>query len=367
MKKQAIPVYSFQQRLLEWYGRNQRKLPWRETSDSYRIWVSEVMLQQTRVETVIPYYRRFLARFPTVFDLARSREETVLKLWEGLGYYSRARNLHRAAKTVVREFGGTVPSDINAFRSLAGVGEYICAAVLSIAFSKPLAVADGNVKRVLARLKTSRKPVNDSKAHRYFQRAAEKLLAKDRPGDYNQAVMELGALVCIPKNPVCAGCPVSMFCRAFQRGEVRRFPRRAASRKIPTRRIAAAVVRRRGRLLITRRPSSGLLGGLWEFPGGGIEKGETPEQACLRELKEETDITARITGHLITVRHAYTHFRIIMDVFRCEYVSGEVRLNGSTASRWVWPSQLDRYAFPAANRKFIPQLQAGEENSIGKT
>lgn len=331
-------------------------LPWRETQDPYRIWVSEVMLQQTRVDTVIPYYRRFIERFPRINDLGASREISVLKLWEGLGYYSRARHLRNAAQIVVKKHNSRIPDTWDEFHRLPGVGDYICAAVLSIAFDRPYAVVDGNVKRVLARVLGSRRPVNASGSHNYYQKKADIFLRTKSPGTFNQAMMELGALVCTPRGPLCKYCPVSKFCRALSRNMVSRLPRKKSVKKVPTHRIATAVVRRNGRLLITRRASSGLLGGLWEFPGGRIENRETAEQACLRELKEETNIRATVCSHLGTVRHAYSHFRIHMDVFLCDYKDGRIRLNGPVDSKWVWPSQLKRYPFPKANLKFMGKL-----------
>ncbi len=317
------------------------------------------MLQQTRVDTVIPYFERFVKRFPTIEDLSKSREVAVLKMWEGLGYYSRARNLRKAAQIVDKQYNSRIPCTWEDFHQLPGVGDYICAAVLSIAFDLPLAVVDGNVKRVLSRIFVLRYPVNSSDSHRKYQKKADTLLSHKTPGIFNQAMMELGALVCTPKTPQCNACPVSMLCRALNRNVVSSLPRRKPTAKIPVHRIAVAVVERNGRLLVTRRPSSGLLGGLWEFPGGKITSNESAEQACLRELKEETNVHAKIGSHLKTVRHAYTHFRIEMEVFCCEYKSGKVRLNGPTDYKWVWPSQLKRYPFPKANLKFMDELIRG--------
>jgi A/G-specific adenine glycosylase len=344
--------------LLAWYGNNRRRLPWRESADPYRIWVSEVMLQQTQVATVIPYYHRFVAAFPDVRHLARAQQQEVLKLWEGLGYYARARNLHRAAGEVDRVCGGRIPESFAEFRKLPGVGDYIAAAVLSIAFQQPYAVLDGNVKRVLARLQALDLPVDQPAAQRRFRALAQELLDTRRPGDFNQAVMELGALVCTPRQPDCRGCPLATACSAFQSGRVAEYPKRRQPRAVPLYHIAVGVVRRGDRLLITRRKSEGLLGGLWEFPGGKVKPGEPAAEACVREIAEEVNLQVQVLGLLTRVRHAYTHFRIRMDVFTCRFVAGEVRLNGPADYRWVRPTEIDAYPFPRANTKFIPLLLA---------
>jgi A/G-specific adenine glycosylase len=351
-------IGTLRRRLIAWYKTNRRRLPWRRTRDPYRIWVSEVMLQQTQVSTVIPYYRRFLQRFPDVASLAEAELEEVLKLWEGLGYYARARNLYRAAGIVAGSGGGRVPRDIEAFRRLPGVGDYIGAAVQSIAFDRPLAVVDGNVKRVLSRLFAMEEPVNSSAAARAFREAAAALLDPRRPGTFNQAMMELGALVCSPRSPACDRCPVSHFCAARRSGRQGSYPRRNPGRALPTVAIAVGVVYKNGRVLITQRPAEGLLGGLWEFPGGKLQQDESPQAACERELMEEVGLRVEVERRLARVRHAYSHFRIVMDVFVCRFRAGRVRRSGPAAHRWVKPAVLGRYPFPKANHKFMGLLTA---------
>lgn len=345
------------QALLQWYSRNRRLLPWRRTRDPYRIWVSEVMLQQTQVDTVIPYYLRFIERFPTLESLAESDVQAVLAVWEGLGYYARARNLHRAARSLVEERGGRVPTNFREFRKLPGVGEYIAAAVMSIAFGHPHAAVDGNVKRVLARLFRIERPADGSGGTGVFREKASELLDPSDPGTFNQAVMELGAVICAPRNPRCPVCPIAGFCAAHRSGMVEAYPRRTRPQPIPTHRVAVGVVHRGKRVLIVRRPSEGLLGGLWEFPGGKAQPGESAERTCLREIREETGIEAEILHHLARVRHAYSHFRIMMDVFECQWISGRVRLNGPAAHRWVEIEDLEGFPFPQANRRFMPLLR----------
>jgi len=347
---------SIQRAVLDWYQVHQRQLPWRKMKDPYKIWVSEVMLQQTQVNTVLPYFKSFLKTFPTVADLARADLGMVLKAWEGLGYYGRARHLHQAARRIVREMDGRIPDSWDEFRKLPGVGDYIASAVQSIAFGNAHAVVDGNVKRVLSRLFLIEAPVNHAASQRVFQEKATLLMGDAEPGRFNQALMELGALICKPGNPLCAACCLSSHCLAFCTNQAQDYPKRKKRGPVPMRRVAAGVVRRNGKMLITRRKPEGLLGGLWEFPGGKIHQGEDPMDACVREIREETGICVKVERHLALVKHAYTHFKIEMDVFQCGYVSGTIRLNGPDAFRWIRLKEIDQYPFPKANLKFIPLL-----------
>jgi A/G-specific adenine glycosylase len=352
-------VPRLRRRLLAWYAHHQRRLPWRETHNPYRIWVSEVMLQQTQVQTALPYYHRFLKQFPTLRKLAAADLGEVLKRWEGLGYYARARHLHRAAGILLADGRGRIPDRWEAFRTLPGVGDYIAAAVLSIAFGRPHAVVDGNVKRVLARLLAITAPANQAASRKVFQAEADRLLDRGRPGDFNQALMELGALVCTPASPGCSACPLIGCCAAYGSGTIADYPRRVAARTVPEAHIAVGVVFKNGRVLITRRPAKGLLGGLWEFPGGKLQPGERPEEACAREIKEEVNLDVIIAEPLTQVRHAYSHLRIHLHVFRCRFKAGRVRLKGPVDHRWVRIADIGRFAFPKANHKFIPLLKQG--------
>ena len=342
-------------RLLAWYRAAHRDLPWRRTGDIYAVWVSEVMLQQTRVETVIPYFERFLARFPTVASLAAAPLQDVLKLWEGLGYYGRARNFHRAAQRVVAEHGGRVPAEYAPFRALPGVGDYIAAAVLSIAAGRPLPVVDGNVLRVWARFRGIAEEVRAAGVVRRIREELQAAIPADAPGDFNQALMELGATVCTPVSPRCPACPMAAECAAFREGRTAELPVRSARPAVPHHRIAVGVIRRRdGRLLIQQRPPEGLLGGLWEFPGGKVEPGETPAEAVRRECREEAGLDVTVEAELAEVRHAYSHFSVTLHVFACR-ASGRAR--GGRTRRWVRSAELDDYPFPAANKKFFGRLR----------
>jgi A/G-specific adenine glycosylase len=343
--------------LLDWYRRSNRDLPWRRTRDPWAIWVSEVMLQQTQVATVIPYYQRFLARFPDVAAAAAASLDDVLKHWEGLGYYARARNLHAAARRVVDEYGGEIPRDPDAFRKLPGVGEYIAAAVPSIAFGVPRAVVDGNVKRVIARLFALDESIDHRAGAKRIRELADELLDAGSPGDLNQAMMELGATVCRPATPACDACPVASWCAAFAAKKTTAYPVRSEKRVVPHQRIAVGVVERDGRVLITRRKESGMLGGLWEFPGGKIAEGESAEDACRREIREEVNLDVVVGERVARVKHAYTHLHVEIDVFACTVRGGNVVLDGPTDYRWITLEETGRFAFPKANHKFLNILR----------
>lgn len=323
-----------------WYERSRRDLPWRRTADPYCIWVSEVMLQQTQVKTVAPYYHRFINRFPDVFRLARAELQTVLKLWEGLGYYSRARNLYKAAGIIANHMNGRFPDSWDAVKQLPGIGDYIASAVLSIAFGKPHAVADGNVKRVLARMFLISTPANQAASHGVFKNLATALLDRLNPGDYNQAMMELGALVCAPRRPDCAACPVIRYCRAFKSEAVGDYPQRVKRAPASVRHVAAGVVEKKGRILLVRRAEQGLLGGLWEFPGGEVCRGRDPARGCRNHIKSLTNLEVTVEKHVATVRHTYTHFKLLMDVYHCRWMAGRVHLRGPAGFKWVPPARM---------------------------
>lgn len=355
---------AFRRSLPDWFDGARRPMPWREAGpdgrrDPYRVWVSEVMLQQTRVETATPYFLRFVEAFPTVGDLAAASQDGVLKRWEGLGYYSRARNLHRAAGLVVAEHGGRVPSDPEAFRALPGVGPYTAAAVLSLAFGEPLAVLDGNVIRVLARVFAVEADAKAGRTRSALQDLASRLLDPDDPGRWNESVMEVGATVCTPRAPACGRCPLNGVCAAYAEGQPEAYPVTSAAKPTPHHTVAVAVVvGPDGRLLIQRRPESAMLGGLWEFPGGKQEPGESVEAACRREVREELGVDIVVERPVALVQHAYSHFRITLHAFRCRLAPDARPPEPTDTLRWVRPDELDDFAFPRANRRVIEALQA---------
>jgi len=344
--------------LVGWFAVNGRDLPWRRTRDPYAVWVSEVMLQQTQVETVIPYYERFMRRFPTVAVLAAARLDAVLKCWEALGYYGRARNLHRAAGMVMSQFGGEIPSDREALLRLPGVGAYTAGAIASIAFDRPEPIVDGNVMRVLCRLfRVHGDPRSGRTSKRLWEMAAV-LVPRWCPGIFNQAMMELGALVCRPGEPDCGACPVRRLCEGRRHGEQARLPVRRVRKAIPKYTVVVGIVEKDGKVLIDRRPEGGLLGGLWEFPGGKRIGRESLKAALTRELREEMGIEVQVGSRVAVIDHAYSHFAIRLHAYRCQWLSGQPTGRSCTAWKWVHPEALTRYAFPAANRKVIVKLSA---------
>ncbi len=351
---------SFSHRLLAWYGAHKRDLPWRRTRDPYRIWISEILLQQTQVATVIPYYHRFLARFPTVQDLAAARLDDVLKTCEGAGYYARARNLHRAAGQIVNDCGGRFPDTVEGLLALPGIGRYTAGAVASIAFGRDAPVLDGNVMRVLARYFGLRGDIRSGATREEMWQLAGRLIPRGRAGDFNQALMEHGATICTPRGPRCDECPVRRGCVARKECIQERLPFKSARKENPHSTIGVGIIWKGGRILIQRRKEDGLLGGLWEFPGGKRERGESLAGCVEREVREELGLEVRAGKKIAVVNHGYSHFSVTLHAFECEYVSGRARPRSATAIKWVRPANLKDYAFPAANRRIIAALTSGD-------
>lgn len=347
--------------LLAWYDHLGVELPWRGAEDPYPVWLSEIMLQQTQIETVKPYYARFLAAYPTVQALAAAPLDDVLKLWEGLGYYSRARNLHRAAQQIAERIaaGHGFPATVDDLLSLTGVGRYTAGAIASIAFGVRAPVLDGNVIRVFARLLDLPDDVTQSATQAQLWQVAEHWLPETRTGDYNQALMDLGRLICKPRTPSCKECPISTYCAAYANGTQNERPVKAAKAETPHYNVAAGIIwNERGEVLIAQRPLEGLLGGLWEFPGGKQEPGETLAECLQRELREELAIEVEV-GELYTkVRHGFTHFKITLHAFTCRYASNaEPQRIGVRDFAWVTPDQFDKYSFGKADRQVIEALR----------
>lgn len=354
-------------RLLAWLATARRDLPWRRRRDPYAVWVSEIMLQQTQVATVIPYFERWLARFPDVATLAAAPLDDVLKAWEGLGYYGRARNLHRAARLVAAQ-GGELPSTREGLRALPGVGDYTAGAILSLAFGAAEPAVDGNVRRVLARVYDIAADAGVPGTVRHLWTLAEALVAAapGRAGDLNEGLMELGALVCLPKTPDCPACPLSNLCLARARGTVAQRPVKTPKPRTPHYDVVAAAIRDdAGRYLLAQRPPDGLLGGLWGFPGGIVEAGEALEIALARTVAEQTGIQIRPDGELRPLKHAYTHFRITLHPFRAGHVAGEARPLRCAAVRWVAADELAALALPVTDRKIALALARGDEERGG--
>jgi len=358
MKKfSAKDIRFIQKNLLKWFAANQRPLPWRKTYDPYQVWISEIMLQQTQVKTALPYFERWMKRLPTIRSVVEASEDTVLKLWEGLGYYSRARNLHKAARVIMEKHGGQFPSRYEDILALPGVGRYTAGAIASIGFQKPYPVLDGNVIRVFSRLLNfggnTRLPKNIALL---WKRAAE-LLPVGHARDFNQALMELGALVCTPKNAECEVCPVQKICSAYKAGTVEQIPDRGDSPASESLRVAVAVIRKGKKVFIQKRSPHGLMAGLWEFPGGKIQPGEGVQAGLRREIQEELGIKLKNIRPIARIKHAYTRFQVDLHCFFAEPGAGKLRLTAATEGKWVSLKNLQDYPFPAANVRLIQMIQ----------
>jgi A/G-specific adenine glycosylase len=350
--------------LLCWYDANRRDLPWRRTRDPFAIWISEAMLQQTRVETVIPYWERFLETFPDVESLAAADLDDVYAVWTGLGYYSRARNLRTAAQTIVAEHDGRVPDTAEQLRGLKGIGPYTAGAVASIAFDREEPLVDGNVIRVFTRLCGIRKDSADRSVVKHLWEIAAELVRGPRPGDLNQALMELGATICTPRNPDCARCPVRKYCDAFDRGDAESLPIKKKRTAQKPMRAVAAWIERGGRILVVRRPEEGLMAGLWELPGGEIAPMEEGRDRLRDVLAQRVGLETRSVEPVGSVEHLFTHRRLRLELFRCVAEKGaRVRLDGFVAHEWVKPATLLARAHSGSTRKALTLLGVTDESS----
>ena len=356
--------------LLAWYRRHARDLPWRRTRDPYRIWLAEVLAQQTRVETAIPYYERFLAALPTVADLAAAPLGRVLALWAGCGYYARARHLHQAARTIMTRHGGRLPTTAAAWRTLPGVGRYTAGAIASIAFGERVAVLDGNVKRVLARLLKVSQPIDAAPTVAQLWAVAEALVPVRSPGDYNQALMELGARICTPRKPACDACPIARWCRARAAGVQGDLPRRRRRSPVPEVHAVAAAITRSAAVLLCRRPPDGLLGGLWTLPGTHIGPNAFAPHASTRCLPRDRPRLLRlhlaahfglavVPGALLgSVRHDFSHRRLWLHVYAATIRSRRRPPSGQHEARcaWVPRARLESLPCAALDRRAIALL-----------
>lgn len=338
-------------------------MPWRDCGDAYKVWISEIMLQQTRVDQATPYFNNFINRFPTVFDLAHAEQQDVLKAWEGLGYYSRARNLHHAAKQVAFEYEGKLPDTREEILKLKGIGPYTSAAILSIVYDKPYAVVDGNVIRVITRHAGIRDDVRSQRVKTQVQQIADHHISKETPGDFNQAIMELGAVICTPHNPKCTECPISSDCVAYKTAETSTIPYKSPPKKKPHHHIGVGIIERaNNQVLIALRPNDAMLGGLWEFPGGKQEPDEDIQATVVRELKEELGVTVEIKQDFLKLKHTYSHFSITLHAFLCSLIDGEPKPKSSQQVKWVTRAELSEYPFPKANKVLTEKLMG-----IGQT
>ena len=345
-------------RLAAWTAENLPRYPWRHGDDPYAVWVAVVMLQQTQVATVLPYYDRFLHRFPSVRDLASASLDEVLKAWEGLGYYARARNLRSAAVSIVKNNDGAIPQSREELLSLPGIGDYTASAILSIAFGAEIPAIDGNVRRVLCRLFAVGEDTRRKAGRRWLYAMAQRLLPAGSAGEFNQGLMEFGAAVCTARSPACDSCPLGDRCESRRLGKEKEIPCRPARRKVPQHTVTAALIwNEDGRVLLARRPANAMLGGMWEFPGGKREKDESLEECLRREIREELGLVVRVEDAAATVRHAYSHFSIILHAYHCRLVSGEPRALGCAEWRWVSWTDLGQFPISGADLKVIAAFE----------
>jgi A/G-specific adenine glycosylase len=351
----------FSQALIRWYRSERRELPWRKTKDPYAIWMSEVMLQQTTVQTVCPRFTKWMADFPDISSLSRAPLRKVLKAWQGLGYYQRARNLHTAARTIMKEHRGKIPQTYEELIKLPGFGPYTAAAVLSLAFNKSYPVIDANVRRVLMRLAALKKEAH-TRYDKTFLGILEPLLPVNNTGSFNQAMMELGALVCKPKNPACLRCPIHLSCKSYAEGQQEVIPK-PVQRNYQKIEAVIGIIRKDSRILIQKRPSQGLFADLWEFPGGKVHLGETLQQALRRELREELDAEVTSLKYLTYVQHAYTQFQVTLHAFECQLKKPPPEQKNSR--RWITLRGMHFYPLPSGSAKIVRFLENLQKS--GKT
>jgi len=342
-------------RLLHWYHKNKRILPWRDHGLSpYGVWVSEIMLQQTRVETVIPYFEKWLRLFPTIQALANASERDVLNAWEGLGYYSRARNFHKASKIVAEKFDGELPRDLDELRKLPGIGRYTVGALASIVFGMDEPALDGNLKRVYARLFDVSQPVDSPEGEQILWSLARENLPKGQAADFNQALMDLGAMICLPKNPRCLICPAMDICQARIKGTQAMRPVKKAKKDVPHRVLAAGVIIKRGKVLMAQRPPSGLLASMWEFPNGEID--QNPARELVKAIGSGYRLRLRVKRsrpELGIFQHAYTHFKVTVHALMCEAVS----IPRGDRLKWIALSDLNAYPMGKIDRRIADMIK----------
>ena len=338
-------------KLLEWYVKQARDLPWRNQKDPYAIWVSEVMLQQTRVQTVIPYFKNWMRAFPNLHVLANADLDQVLSVWEGLGYYRRAHNLRRTAKLVVEKYGGSLPQSTNELIKLPGIGAYTAAAIAAFAYDADVIALDGNLRRVLSRLFKYEQDPRTAKAEKTLVQYALEMMPVGEASKFNQALMDLGAVICVPQNPSCDRCPLSQDCLARQQGLQHDLPVVPKKKSIPHYQVSAGILQRGEKTLLARRPEGDLLGGLWEFPGGTCIEGETLQACLIREWEEELDLEIQPGKIYGVFSHAYTHFRVSVHAFKILSAKGDPKVLEHEEIRWVPLEELMEYPMGKIDRE----------------
>lgn len=352
---------TFQQNLIHWFRANQRPLPWRKHYEPYEVWVSEIMLQQTQMDTALPYFKRWMKALPTVEALAKADTKKVLKLWEGLGYYSRARNLHESAKTVLREHGGVFPNDYERILAIKGVGRYTAGAIASIAFNQDKPIVDGNILRVLSRVYAISKPIDVEKNKEIFWKLQESLIPRGNAREFNQALMELGALVCSTQDPACALCPVRGFCKAFKNRDPENYPVKSRKKKMVKVEAAALVLEKNKKYLVRLRPVGKIMGGLWEFPEWKLsrdKKFSTTEVRNKTARLAEKEFTCGFGAmqSVGTIKRNYTHHLETLHIFKLEEFEEKIRPKTDWVSRWISKKEFSEYPFSSAHAKIANLL-----------
>lgn len=362
-------IFNIQKALLDWFDKENRELPWRKNYSPYHVWISEVMLQQTQMERGVDYFLRWIEMFPSVTAVADADEKDILKQWEGLGYYARARNLHKAAKIIKSDFGGELPKTHQELLSLPGIGPYTASAVSSIAFNDDYPVIDANVERVYARLFNISAPLKEKETKKLVERLAKLLLPLGKARLFNQALMDFGALICSPRAPKCPECFFSSSCQALKRDVVNKRPVLLKKEKKIVIEMVSGILVKNGKVFIQQRLAKDVWGSLWEFPGGKVEPGEALEDALVREFLEETEIDISIHEKLVSVTHFYTKYKVNLHCFRCSTIEGEEKtfspvLHAAQQSEWVTPDQLNQYGFSAGHRRVIEFLEVQKNKSF---
>ena len=347
--------HSFSSKLINWYYKKNISFPWRRTKCVYSIWISEIMLQQTKISSVIPYYNAWLKKYPTIYDVANSSIDNILKSWEGLGYYNRAKNFYNACKIIITKYNGIIPNNKREFLTLPGVGPYTASAVMSIAHNIKTPAIDGNAIRVISR--TNEIIENYPKSKNKIYSILLKHLSSCNPSDFNQAIMDLGRIICKPKNPSCYICPVSLHCQAYVHSTVDNFPIKIKPNVIPHYNVAIGIIWKNKKILISKRLKKSMLGGMWEFPGGKIKINETPKNCIKREVKEELNITVMPKNFIKKFNHRYSHFSITIKAFDCEFISGRPISLGCEEWKWINPKEVYSLAFPRANHNLFEYIQ----------
>ena len=345
--------------LLGWYSLNKRTLPWRQTKDPYKIWISEIMLQQTQVATVIPYYKRWINSYPNIKALAKADYNDLLKHWEGLGYYSRCKNIHLTAKTLEKDF----PNTFDELIKLPGIGEYTAKTILAIAYNQQEVGVDTNIERIGFRLLGLKKKsrFNSNRVKKFLETAQD----KSKPGDFNQALMDLGSSFCQAKSVNCTPCPITYQCKATLHDDPLKYPEPKKTKKIPLVNVSVCVIYYKSKLLLIQRPEDKMLGGLWEFPGGKIESHESDEVAVIREIKEETNLLIKNPHYVGKIKHQYSHFKVVISLFQ-KSVNSIKSLKIKENYIWTTTKGLDKFALPKANYKMLDLLKKNNDEKYLK-